>query len=650
MQLGGNETGPENGQFARYLRRSARSVALLGALAVSFIGLPADASEGTDFDIDDTWALVQSPDGAVDIVRGEEAIEAAWDDASNRSADEVLTLETQDAPVAAMGTNDALRGQQWALDATSFEAAWSTTTGGAVIVAVVDTGVRGDHQDLAPIMLSGYDFVDDGANGHSDPNGHGTHVAGIIAAQANNGVGIAGGAPGVRILPVRVLDANGTGFSSDVAAGIVWAADNGARVINVSLGSTSPSTGTQIAIQYALSKGALVLAAAGNGAQSGNAPLYPGAFPEAVAVGSVDSNLSRSAFSNHGSYLDLAAPGGNIISTWSSSATAYAGASGTSMATPYAAAAAALVTAANPSASVASVRANLEAGANDLGPAGFDGEYGWGLVDPRDSVTRALPSPPGSGTAGSGYWLVSRTGAIRNFGAAPHLGDLSGAALSAPIVASTPTRTGNGYWMAGADGAVYTFGDAPFHGSMGGRRLNSPIVGMAATPSGGGYILLGADGGIFTFGDAAFYGSTGGIKLNAPILDLAMSSTGRGYWFVGSDGGVFAFGDAGFYGSTGGMKLNAPVVSMTSTRGGAGYWMIGYDGGIFAFNTPFHGSLPWLRATYGTAPPPALRVRAVDDGSGYYIMGTDGAVFSFGNARFHGAAPGFNPVDMMLMP
>jgi len=645
----GGRTDSVKGRGAR--RALARSVATAAAFLV-VVGGPgtARAQESADAaDVSQVWALVQSVDGSVDVVRGEEAVGAVWDAVTDRSSDTVLSVDTVDSPVAAMGTNDPYRPQQWALDRTSFEAAWSTTRGAGVVVAVIDTGVRGDHQDLAPVLLPGIDYVNPGGDGKADPNGHGTHVAGIIAAQANNGVGVAGGAPDVRILPVRVLGANGTGFSSDVAAGIIWAADHGARVINLSLGSTSPHAGTQAAIQYALSKGALVFAAAGN--NGGAVTTYPAAFPEAVAVASIDSNGARSSFSNFGAWVDLAAPGGGIVSTYGSSATAYGGMSGTSMATPYAAATAALVVAANPAASAASVRANVEAAADDAGPAGHDVEYGHGVIDPRDAVTRALPAPPGGGTAGSGYWLVNAAGQVRAFGAAPHKGDLSGLRLSAPIVAAAPTRSGNGYWLVGADGAVYAFGDAGFYGSMGGQRLNSRIVGMAATPTGGGYILLGADGGIFTFGDAGFYGSTGSMRLNAPILDLAVTASGRGYWFVGADGGVFSFGDAGFFGSTGGMRLNAPVVSMTSTRSGAGYWMIGYDGGIFAFNTPFHGSLPWLKQAYGTpSTPPAIRVRAVDDGSGYYIMGSDGGVFAFGNARFHGSAPGFGPVDMMLMP
>jgi type VII secretion-associated serine protease mycosin len=638
----------ELSQTARSRHRLARYALAAFTTAAVVVGAaaPAFASE-EDTATDGLWAVVRSTGGDVEVVTGQDALNAAYDDVLNRSDADVLSIESEDAPVQALGTNDPLRSQQWALDKTSFESAWSTTRGSGIKVAVVDTGVRGDHEDLASVLLSGVDLVSDAGDGRVDPHGHGTHVAGIIAAQANNGRGVAGAAPDVRILPVRVLDQNGSGLSSDVAAGIIWAADQGARVINLSLGGTSPSSGQQDAIRYAVSKGAVVLAAAGNGAQTGNAPSYPGAFPESIAVGAVDSNKARASFSNHGSYVDLAAPGVGILSTYGTGAAAYANSSGTSMATPYASAAAALVTAANPAQTAAQVRAALEGGADDIGGPGRDNEYGFGLIDPRDSVNRALPST--GGNQGAGYWVVGRDGRVQAFGAAPHFGDLAGIGLSAPIVASAPTPSGHGYWLVGADGAVYSFGDARFHGSMGGVRLNGKIVGMAATPTGGGYVLLGSDGGIFTFGDAQFFGSTGGMRLNAPILDLTLSPSGRGYWFVGLDGGVFSFGDAPFRGSTGGMKLAAPVVSMTG--GGSGYWMIARDGGVFAFNVPFHGSLPSLKAQYGLPSVPAgLRVRALPGGSGYYILGEDGAVFALGSAKFHGSASGIAPVDLMLLP
>jgi type VII secretion-associated serine protease mycosin len=568
-----------------------------------------------------------------------------------RAADKGTTVVSSEPEtvVRALGATDPMRPAQWALNRASFEAAWGVGKGYGVKVAVVDTGVRGDHEDLAPNMLQGKDFVQSGGNGWNDQNGHGTHVAGIIAAAANNGRGIAGGAPGVKILPVRVLDANGSGYSSNVAAGVIWAADQGARVINLSLGGTLPSSGTREAIKYANKKGAIVLAAAGNGAETGNQAIYPAAFPEAVAVGAVDTNLNRASFSNHGWYLDIAAPGVGIRSTFNGSTTSYADMSGTSMATPYASATAALVASINKQASANGIRNFLQHSATDLGPAGADTQYGSGLINPYAAALRAVPKPAGWGTKGNGYWVVSADGAVRAYGKARFAGDMRGRWLPAPVVASAATRTGKGYWLAGADGSVYAFGDAKYYGSMGGRRLNAKIVGMSVTPSGKGYLLLGADGGIFTFGDAKFRGSTGAMRLAAPVLDMTMTRSGNGYWMVAADGGVFTFGDARFRGSTGNLRLASPVVSMTG--GSKGYWLVARDGGIFAFGVPFVGSLPGLGAQHL---PPGARIRALDDGKGYYILGVDGAVFNFGTAKFFGAAAPLSPwvpaIDLMLAP
>jgi type VII secretion-associated serine protease mycosin len=618
------------------------AAACVGALLCG-IAAPAAADDAAP---DNVWALVRQADGDVEVLHGDDALTTAYDDAHNRTDADVLSLETE-TPVQALGTNDPLRAEQWALDKTSFQATWTTTEGTGVIIAVVDSGVRADHEDLNGMVLPGIDLVS-GGDGRTDPNGHGTHVAGIIAAQAGNARGIAGAAPDVRILPVRVLGADGSGQSSNVAAGIVWAADRGARVINISLGGSSPSDGMLDAMNYAIAKGAVVVAAAGNNGTTGNQPVYPAAYGPAIAVGAVEANLMHASFSSTGSYIDLSAPGADIVSTWSSTPNAYARMGGTSMAAPFVSASAALLIAANPGQTAVQARAALEQTASDLGAAGRDDVYGFGLVDPRAAVNRALP--PAGAASGSGYWVIGADGRVQAFGAAPNMGDLAGLRLRAPIVGGAPTASGRGYWLAGADGAVYAFGDAPFHGSMAGARLNGPIVGISATPSGNGYVLLGADGGIFTFGDAQFFGSTGGLRLNAPILDLTMTPDGRGYWFVGADGGVFAFGSASFHGSTGGMALAAPVESMTAARDGHGYWTVALDGGVFAFDVPFHGSLPRLRALYGITTAPALRLRALPDGSGYYILGVDGSVYAMGQARFHGSAVGLRAVDMMLAP
>jgi type VII secretion-associated serine protease mycosin len=598
------------------------------------------------------WVVTQTADGRMHVLSGREATQVVANAADGTPGPAVLSVET-DQTVHALdtgGENDPLRYQQWGLDRVPFEAAWSVTRGAGVTVAIVDSGVEADHQDLAGSVRPGIDYVNPGGDGRTDPNGHGTHVAGIIAAHVNNALGIAGAAPDVRILPVRVLDANGGGAASNVAKGVIWAADHGARVINLSLGG-GLAPGIQQAMQYANSKGAVVVAAGGNNGQAGNSPMYPAAYPEAVAVAAVDTDRSHPAFGNTGSYIDVAAPGVGIVSTWGSSPTAYASATGTSMATPFVSAEAALIISANPALSATRITKIIESTATDLGPGGVDPIFGHGLINPNAAVGVARPAQPhpaGFASKGKGYLIVSADGRVTARGHAAFHGDLRGRRLSAPIVASAITHDGKGYWLAGADGAVYAFGSAHYYGSMAGHRLSSPIVGIAATPSGRGYILLGSDGGIFTFGNAHFYGSTGGMHLNARVLDLAITADGKGYWFVAADGGVFTFGNAHFYGSTGNLHLAAPVMSMTSAIKGHGYWMVASDGGIFAFHVPFEGSMPGVRAATNAPLVPTVRMRALSSGRGYYLLGANGSVYAFGTAKFFGAAAGSQAVDLMI--
>jgi type VII secretion-associated serine protease mycosin len=596
------------------------------------------------------WSLVRQTDGRLKVVRGTPVGGSQPNALLAPLGTQVLSVET-DAPIhslATAGENDPMRSQQWALNQSSFERAWSTTRGAGVTVAIIDSGVDAAHEDLGSVVLPGIDYVETGRDGRYDPDGHGTHVAGIIGARVNNGRGIAGAAPDVRILPVRVLDANGSGMSSNVAAGIIWATDHGARVVNLSLGG-GPSPGIQVAMRYALSKGTVVLAAAGNNGASTNTAVYPAAYPEAIAVGSYDENLARSSFSNTGSYVDVSAPGSNILSTWSTASNAYAVASGTSMATPYASAEAALIISKNRSLSAAAVTSILESTARDAGARGVDPAFGHGLIDPAAAVYAATPKVPGYGSKGHGYWVVNPNGSVRAFGSAQLYGSLSIGAGS-PVVASARTSTGKGYWLVAANGAVSAFGDARGYGDMSRSGLNMPIVGMAATPSNRGYILLGADGGIFTFGDARFHGSTGGMHLNARVLDLAVTRSGNGYWFVAADGGVFSFGDARFHGSTGAMTLAAPVMSMTSASDGRGYWLVASDGGIFAFGVPFEGSLPTARSLVGGTYPPTVRMRAISSNDGYYLLGLDGSISAFGTARFFGSASPSGAIDLMVAP
>lgn len=310
---------------------------------------------------------------------------------------QVTALAESSLPATPPVVTDPRRAEQWALDTLGAESAWRVATGGGQLIAVVDSGVKPDHPDLAGRVLPGIDYIRRSAGqpyvgSAIDPLGHGTHVAGIIAAAAGNGIGIAGLAPGATILPVRVLDSTGSGASSDVARGIIWAADHGATVINLSLGADvdradKPADPTmRTAVQYAVGKGIPVAAAAGNERLEGNAPSYPAAYPEVIAVAATDRRGSPGWFSTSGAYVDLAAPGVDILSTFPSG---YHSQEGTSMATPYVAAALGLLRERHPTDSPAQLQTRLESTATDVAAPGRDQETGLGLINPD----RALGSP-----------------------------------------------------------------------------------------------------------------------------------------------------------------------------------------------------------------------------------------------------------------
>jgi type VII secretion-associated serine protease mycosin len=318
-----------------------------------------------------------------------------------------VQADTVVRPTGGAPTADPYGPNQWALDPlkTTFSTAWKTTVGKNIKVAVVDTGVQASHPDLAGQVLAGKTFLKGTSSTNKtalDPRtdgcGHGTHVAGTIAALNNNQVGIAGAAPGVKILPVKVL--NCSGYASDVANGIKWAADNGAKVINLSLGGPASDAGQNAAITYARSKGAVVVAAAGNNwfdalcnPLGDNKTSYPGASPGVIAVGAIKSDFTRSCFSNVGTYVDLAAPGWDVLSTYPPALTPigfapYMYMRGTSMATPYVSAAAALVLSKWPKCKPDYVEKRLENRARRLGgTTGRNSSFGFGLVDPAKAVS-----------------------------------------------------------------------------------------------------------------------------------------------------------------------------------------------------------------------------------------------------------------------
>jgi len=288
--------------------------------------------------------------------------------------------------------NDPLYSQQWGIPMIEANKAWDNTTGDRkVIVAVIDTGVDYTHEDLASVNKSiGWDFVNNDAN-PMDDNGHGTHVAGIIAATMNNRKGVVGVAPNITVMPIKVLNSAGSGYESDVADGIRWAADHGAKIISMSLGGDLPDPQTYEATRYAFfTKGVLIIAAAGNSGL--NQPSFPGAYPWVIAVGALDSSGRRASYSQYGNFVDITAPGSNIISTVPKGTcelcdpSGYSSLSGTSMATPYVSGVAALYWSHNMSLNNKQVAYMLLKSADDLGTPGWDEYYGYGRVDayPQD--------------------------------------------------------------------------------------------------------------------------------------------------------------------------------------------------------------------------------------------------------------------------
>ncbi|KUG03768.1 hypothetical protein ASZ90_018803 [hydrocarbon metagenome] len=285
--------------------------------------------------------------------------------------------------------------------------------GANINVAVIDTGIYHSHSDLNANYRGGYDFV----NNDSDPlddNGHGTHVAGIIAAEDDNS-GVVGVAPQASLYALKVLDASGSGYVSNIILALDWCCTNGEiDVINMSLGAAVDAAGFHDAVIRAYEAGIVIVAAAGNSGKyngKGDSIEYPARYEEVIAVGAVDSSDIRAYFSSTGPLLELAAPGVSILSCVPGG---YGYKSGTSMASPYVAGTAALILAGNPGISPTSLRQLLRDTADELGPAGFDTLYGYGLVDADEAV---VPAAAGSisgmvsnGTQGIGGATVT-TGA-----------------------------------------------------------------------------------------------------------------------------------------------------------------------------------------------------------------------------------------------
>lgn len=335
----------------------------------------------------------------------EKKLAAAKEDLENtpgiESVDYDYVRQTTAAPDPDSGfePDDRFYARQWGLDKPNFPAAWQKTTseGDGVLIAVLDSGIAQDHEDFryasSPPTPGGQqfpgesevriqkDFVEPDLVAQ-DTAGHGTHVAGTVASATGNGVGVAGGCPGCDLIIGRVVRET-LGTDSDVASAITWAVDQGADVINLSLGGPGDSNVLRNAVDDAHDQGVVIVAAAGNAGS--RAVTYPAAYPDVIAVAATNSSDERARFSNYGGWVDVAAPGKNILSTVPYDADPYTSFNGTSMASPHVAALAGLLLDAADATTTTTptnseVRSYITESAKDLGKRGKDPYHGAGRI------------------------------------------------------------------------------------------------------------------------------------------------------------------------------------------------------------------------------------------------------------------------------
>ncbi len=388
----------------------------------SVVGLAGDFGSEVEFASESTGivSLVAGPDvsglaGALSLLPGVVSVSSG--------SDARITLTPDDTDI----------DDQWALSHIDAFEAWDITTGAEdVVVAVLDTGIDWNHPDLADNMWSnddgyhGYNFIDDNwypmddnVDGYDNDGNfvsdvytyHGTHVAGVAGAVADNAEGMAGLAQ-VRLMAVKVMNESGEGTDATVSAGLRWAVDNGADIVTMSLGVEGISIALSNAVDYASDHGVVMVAASGNSGES--TISYPAAFPAVISVGATDSMDRRASFSNYGTNLDLVAPGVNIYSTQGGGG--YQLLSGTSTAAPHVAGVVALMLSMNPALSPEDVGAALNGTATDIGVTGYDTVTGWGLVnafgaveevsDPTVTIT-SFPETVDPNSTFSVTWVVS---------------------------------------------------------------------------------------------------------------------------------------------------------------------------------------------------------------------------------------------------
>ncbi|MEV0180926.1 type VII secretion-associated serine protease mycosin [Streptomyces sp. NPDC050625] len=348
---------------------------------------------------------------------------------------------------------DGIRAQQWALSAMHTQQAWQTTKGKGITVAVLDTGVEADHPDLTGNVLPGKDLIRFGAKrGDRTWARHGTAMAGIIAGHGHgpgDADGVMGIAPEAKILPVRVIledgdSARGKARSTRgnaLAEGIRWAADHGADVINLSLGDDSasahPEPSEDEAVQYALKKGAVVVASAGNGGEKGDHISYPAAYPGVIAAAAVDRYGTRASFSTRRWYATVSAPGVDVVIADPDHK--YYEGWGTSAASAFVSGAVALVKAAHPGLTPAQIKKLLEDTARDAPSGGRDDSRGFGFIDPAaaiEAAARLKPQGLHSAAYGQKYFGPGPDSAEATDGASGWAGPLAGSAGGVLLVAA----------------------------------------------------------------------------------------------------------------------------------------------------------------------------------------------------------------------
>ncbi|MNK79285.1 Thermophilic serine proteinase precursor [compost metagenome] len=346
--------------------------------------------------------LVQNIGLGIYLFKGARAIDALGADTSAVWAEPNMAfslppMKTSTAPARIPGLasetfNDPLLPAQYGVSITGTDRVWPVQKGSPdVVVAVIDSGIDGSHPEFAGQLVPGYDFSEKEPKpgGNVDGYGHGTHVAGVIGAVAGNGIGIAGIAPGCKLMPVRIFNNFGHTTTGGSTAAVIWAVENGAKVINASWGSTLPGQAAHDAYQYALDKDVVFVSAVGNSGKN-DSKAYPGASPGVIGVAATNSDDRWASFSTWGDWVSLAAPGHGVLSTYPmAKGNGYKIMDGTSMASPLVAAAAALVRSQYPNMTQAQVKARLEKTAKDVIQSGIDPYSGHGRVD----IARAVLDP-----------------------------------------------------------------------------------------------------------------------------------------------------------------------------------------------------------------------------------------------------------------